>query len=132
MVPVPEELVDEVRRYVDWNLSAPAAEVDNPNALEEVIEATTGHMRVLVDRVAELVLDGKAPSLPDISAELSISTHEALGLMHDLNTRLRTAGGPMALVLAQLDPEPKPDDRTDFDHRLLMMSIKHAARVRDN
>lgn len=131
MVPVPEELVDDVRRYVDWNLSAPAAEVDNPNALEEVIAATTGLMRVLVDRVAEVVLDGGAPSLPELAAEHSISTHEALGIMHDLNARLRSAGGPMALVLAQVDPTPKPEDRTDFDHRVFMMSLKNAARVRD-
>lgn len=131
MVPVPEELVDDVRRYLDWNLAAPTVEIDNPDALEEVVGATTGHMRVLADRIAELILDGTAPTLPDLAAELSISTHEALGLMHDLNARLRNAGGPMAVVLAQVDPEPKPDDRTDFDHRLLIMSMKNAARVRN-
>ena len=129
MVPVPEELVADVKRYLQWNLLLPSRANDNPNAIAEVFEAATGPMRVIVHRVAEEILRNGPISLAGLAEELEISTHEVLGLCHDLNGRISGAGGPPVLVMPQPDPSERPEDRTEFDHRVLMMAAKHADTI---
>lgn len=128
MVPVPEELVDQVKNYMAWKLTAPKI-VERPDALREVFDEADPGLRRLMSHVAEVTHADGMPTLIETAEECGMSPREVVGSFGDLHTRLRAAGRQALLVMPRVDPRERPDDVSEWHHRVLNMTEADAAVI---
>jgi hypothetical protein len=129
MVPVPEEIVDEVRAFLAWDVRGNADAPDNPEAIIELYESSGAVARTVLSTVATAALDGFRLPLPDVADTAGVNIHELIGLITDMNYHLREAGGPMAVIMMRPDHRPQPVGVTDWEHRVMHMADDVAKRI---
>lgn len=126
MVPVPEDLVEHVKRFVR-TLGDPDAPPLSPGAVAEVVrsadEPTTRLLRVL----ARGVVDGEPLTVADAARRVGLSTREVIGTITELRQRIVLAGGPHEPFTFG----PGGDDPTDLPAYTLLMAADTAALVLD-
>lgn len=110
MVPVPEEHLDRVRRYVAWrDLRQRAPDLD-PSVALGVVAVLDQPTRELLAEIIRLGVRG-APheaSIDALAARIGVSAREVVGLITEVNGVAGVAGGP-SFVFA-IEPLPVPDD----------------------
>jgi hypothetical protein len=122
MVPVPEELVGEVRTFLAWGLLQSAEPVENPAALVAVVQAGDESSRRLLRLLADDTLEEKSTTLREAAEALDTTTREVVGLAGELNFDIAQAGGGALTIIGKVDPRPiKPGVRQN-DHRILLMT----------
>jgi hypothetical protein len=131
MVPVPEEIVDEVRAFLAWDVSGNTATPDNPEAIVGIYESSDAVVRAVLSTVAAASLDGFRPPLREVAETAGVNIHELIGVLADMNHRLRDAGGPMAAIMMRPDHRPRPDGVTEWEHRVMHMPDPLAKLVVD-
>lgn len=128
MVPVPEELVDQVKAHMAWRLAGPKV-AENPDAIRLVFDEGDPDLRNLILHVARATVEGETPTLLEVAAAIGMSTRQVVGCLSDLSVRLQAAGRATFFILARVDPRDRPDGVTDFDHRVLVMAEADAELV---
>ena len=128
MVPVPEELVDEVKDYLGWQLAVPQI-VDNPDALKTVLAEADEVLTTIVQTTAEATIDEIRPTLTEVSRSAGINMREIVGALADLNSRIRVAGRAAPLILVRPDPRPRPDEVLEWEHRIVHMLVVDAKAI---
>jgi hypothetical protein len=127
MVPVPEELVEKVQFFLFWNVDAPKIGQRSSDALKRLIPETNEVERELLVAVSEAMLRGEQVLLADAAATLGCSEYEVLGMMVDLNNRLRLRGGTGFMIMPIRAPG---DSEIDADAPwLIVMPIEVATGV---
>ena len=102
MVPVPEELVGQVTRYLNLNLRGWFAV--EPQALEQFVSELEDRELRFVTLVAEALESTEGMTVAAASAAIGCSEREVLGLVVQLNGAIQRAGGP-ALTFAPVREE---------------------------
>jgi hypothetical protein len=104
MVPVPEELVAAVERYLllHTNTVRPASSVFDHDAAARVLFDLDEQTRALLLRASEAVDEGVVYTVRDAAEAAGLSEREVLGLCVELNNVVRTAGGPPVTVVPML------------------------------
>ena len=129
MVPVPEELVDQVKNYVAWNLSGPKF-AEHPDAVARVLEEADEKLRTMIFYVARTVADDdRVPSLMEVAEATDLAPREVMGCMGDLGERLFAAGRRLPLLLPRPATDERPEGVSAYAHRLVHMSAADAELV---
>lgn len=128
MVPVPEELVDQVTAYMAWKLSGPKI-AENPDAVRLVFDQTDPDLRNLILHVAQATVDGGTPTLLEVSAAIDMPPRQIIGSLSELAVRLQAAGRANFFLLARADPRERPDGVEEWEHRVLVMADADAELV---
>jgi hypothetical protein len=127
MVPVPEELVEEVEFFLSWNVQAPKIGQRSSDALKRLIPETNEVERELLVTVGEAILRGEQVLLADAAATVGCSEYEVLGMIVDLNNRLQLRGGTGYMLMPIRAPW---DSEIDADAPwLIVMPIEVATGV---
>ena len=124
MVPVPEELVEKVQFFLSWNVHAPKIGQRSSDALKRLIPETNEVERELLVAVSEAILRGEQVLLADAAATVGCSEYEVLGMMVDLNSRLRLRGGTGFMIMPIKAPW---DSEIDADAPWLLVMPREVA-----
>lgn len=131
MVPVPEDLVDEVQDFLAWGVKKPDNAPKNPTAVAELYAEAPPEARALLQSVAVESLNEARPTLLDVAEGIGLSSHAIVGMLTELNFRLRALEGPMAIAMLRDDPRPMPEGRNPWEHRILHMTPEVAQLIAD-
>jgi len=130
MVPVPEELVGQVKAFLDWGLNEPKV-AENPEAVRTVLNAADDQLRRLVLHIASVTDEDGTPTITEAGAATDMTPREVMGSLGDLHQRLAAAGRRNPLTLPRPDPSERPEEVAEYAHRLLHMSAADAAAILD-
>jgi hypothetical protein len=128
MVPVPEELVAQVKDYMSWQLNAPKV-AENPEAVRHVLDAADPKLQTMVRYVAEVTADDGVPTLTDIGAAADMTPREVMGCIGDLGARLFGAGRAQPLILPGPDIRDRPEGVSEYAHKVARMSRADAEAI---
>lgn len=111
MVPVPDELVPEVRQFLRWNVAGPLlGELDEDGAARFFASLDDEARRFLLV-VADAALEARVLPVAAAAAATGCSEREALGLMAELNTSVQYYGTlPLGLVSRDQGEVPEGHD----------------------
>lgn len=126
MVPVPEELVDQVKAHMAWKLAGPKI-AENPDAVRLVFDEADPDLRNLIHYVAQATVDGETPTLLEVSAAIDMPPRQVIGCLSELSVRLQAAGRANFFLLARVDPRERPEGVEEWEHRVLVMTDADAA-----
>lgn len=130
MVPVPAELVDDVRRHVNM-LAARAASGDwSDESVGRLYDRLDEDARAVLKMVARNVADGEPASVAAIADATGIGARQVRGIVVEITHLHHAVGGPqMSLLL--LDPPEGPDPQADHDddQRPVLMPVAGAHMV---
>jgi hypothetical protein len=111
MVPVPQELEEQVRHYMAWRLTT----IDMAGWTEEsfalLYEQLDEASRVAVVTIARGVLEDKPVTVGEVAARVGTTSREILGIVVELAQRLRMLGGPAIPLVVFDPPEGKAGDQ---------------------
>lgn len=130
MLPVPEEIADEVRSFVAYGLIAADNPGDNPDAVLEVLDEGDDDVQRLLRLAAECAIRDDLLSLTDAARRLDMTVREVFALVAELNHGLRIRGGALGVMTFHPDPRPRPDDRSEWAHRTIRLDAHQADLVR--
>ncbi len=128
MIPVPEELVDQVKSYAAWRAAAPKVAA-NPEALRIVYDEADAALRAIIDYTAQHTCDDGLPSLMEMADEIDMTPREVVGAIGELHSRVVAAGRKSPFIMLREDPREIPDGRSDWEHRVIHMSEADAAVI---
>jgi hypothetical protein len=100
MVPVPEELAEQVLTYVSWRDAQAKAgppvdeQPDDGDAIARVFARLDGPSRGLVAVIATAALEGEELGIPTAARRAGVATREALGILLEVNNILAGEGRP--------------------------------------
>jgi hypothetical protein len=130
MVPVPEELVDQVQRHLQWTIEGSRSGPDDAGAVKRLLAYANETERSLLLFVAEETLSGNNHlALEDVAAAIECSDHEALGMTVDLTSQCMRFGGPGYAIMPRRVPN-NPSIETPDDPWLIFMSRRMAMLVK--
>lgn len=128
MVPVPEELEEEVQHLLRWKLSWPKDDIEPvtfvaafERALRELDEPSS---RLLVS-VARHAAENEPFTVGDAGRVLGCNAREIIGTVLELNAAVHRMGGPPATLLT---PE-KAGETSFFENRPFFMAPEVAQSV---
>lgn len=99
MVPVPEEVAEQVRNYVRWGLGRGAdLASQDPGVVVRVLRDTDDESRRLVRDIANAMVDETPRTVAELSARANLSVREVRGTIAEFNQRVAMEGGPPAPV----------------------------------
>lgn len=136
MVPVPNDLVEDVDRFIRRLIrgdSQPSGQDQVPlEAAAGVYLALGPSARRLLVTVAKATVDQVPISLADTAAAVGLNLHEAMGMVGEANVNygLSCKGGG-ALVLPIPNPAPIAEGCPAWAHNLLAMREDVAAMLLD-
>ena len=125
MVPVPEDLVEDVDRFMKWIVnrdSMPSGEGDSLLAAGAGAYLAAGpSARLLLVTVARAAVDQTPISLAETAAAVGLNLHEAMGMVGEANTNYIQLEGRGAMVLPIPNPAPLPEGCPAWAHNVLAM-----------
>jgi hypothetical protein len=123
MVPVPEELVDEVRHYVMVLAGRGSSGGWSDESVERLYDQLDEPARAVVTAIARTTADGELATVTGIAGVTGTSVRDVRGIVLEVTHLFRGLKGP-AMPILLLDPTDGPDaDRgLDDDHRPIVMS----------
>ena len=125
MVPVPEDLVDDVDRYMTWIVKRDSVPRGQEQAMLDAgagayLAAAPPARRLLIT-VARAAAEGVSISVADTAAAVGLSLHEAMGIVGEANINFVQLKGGFAMVVPIPNPAPVPDGYPAWAHTLLTM-----------
>ena len=123
MVPVPEELVDEVRHYLMVLAGRGSSEGWSDESVERLYDQLDEPARAVVTSIARTIADGELATVTAIAEATGTSVRDVRGIVVEVAHRFRALKGP-AMPILVLDPTdgPDADKGLDDDHRPIAMS----------
>jgi hypothetical protein len=131
MVPVPEEIVEEVQQFLRWQIdfAKPAAALPevslDPAGMEALLAGLDAGARDLL-RLLARPAPGTDPTIAGLAAALTRSPREVVGTVYEVNVLLADAGGLGAMITIT----PLAEGAT-VHQRMLALPEPVAALVRD-
>ena len=123
MVPVPEELADDVARFMmvtDMRrVSEVSTEVDM-DAVLAFVPALDPRCRTVFSALANAMLAGDNLSIGELSRILGTPGHETFGVVHQLIELVWAVFGPTLSLVAGSAPDVQ-NGRLDWDERLVFI-----------
>jgi hypothetical protein len=123
MVPVPEELAEQVQQYVNFQVANEAATDWSEDAVAGIYERLDGAARTVVRVVAQGAVDDDPVTIARAAEVAGATSREVLGIVLELVQHYRGLGGPVFPLLL-LDVAEGVDD----DQRIILMP-KDGARI---
>ena len=101
MVPVPEEIAEEVMAFLHWQVPEPAAHVLSwgQEAIERLYGEADEQARALLVAVAVAEQQGKELTVAELANALDCSDREVVGITLELNFQYRIDGAPPFLLM---------------------------------
>lgn len=131
MVPVPEEVLEEVERFVARQKTQANLPKADPHLVRESIRHFDDRTRRLVDIVVDAARSSRNRTIADIAAELGLTPRETLGTMVELNYSLPKLAGPIiGLWLGPAAQDPASMSRP-FVERMAMFPGDQLRRAMD-
>jgi hypothetical protein len=124
MVPVPEDVAEDVRRFVQWTTGASERPALDPPTVSRALATLDPPCRQMLSLVAQATVSGKGATITRIARALRCSPREVMGTMLDLNHLMRIGDAAVALIPQRVPGVP--DD--ELDERIITMT-EDAARV---
>ena len=125
MVPVPEDLVEDVDRFMTWVVRRDSTPSGEEHALLEAgagaYLAAAPPARRLLAAVAKAAVDQIPISVADAAAAVGVSLHEAMGMVGEANINFVQLEGGGAMVLPIPNPAPTPEGCPAWAHNVLAM-----------
>jgi hypothetical protein len=106
MVPVPEEHVAEVQKFIAKSIVAPVQDGSDPGAVTRLIGDLDERTRAVLLFTAKAADEGLDVTVQGASEAIGCSEHEVLGLCTELNVAVADAGGPGLTLVPVLDAGP--------------------------
>jgi hypothetical protein len=97
MVPVPEEHVQDVMKFVVQLISQASIEPWNEEAIAQLFEEIDEPARALLSTVAKGVIGGKPLNEADAAAVIGMTWREVAGMMRELNDAAAAGAHPALL-----------------------------------
>jgi hypothetical protein len=129
MIPVPEELVEEVMQFILRTIARNAIEPWDEESITEIFHEIDEASRSLLAFVARGSVDGAELDAADAARKIQLTVREASGIMNELNTLTRDTNRP-TLILTRSVTERLPNGRVK-DKRVFFMEPEVAAMVRE-
>jgi len=123
MVPVPQELAEQVQQYVTFRVANEIAAVWSEDAVAEIYGQLDDAARTVVRAVAQGAVDDEPVTLARAAELAGATDREVLGIVLELVQRFRGLGGPVFPLLLLDVPEG-----ADEGQRVIVMP-KDGARV---
>ncbi len=99
LVPVPEEIVPEVKQYLRWNASGPGLGQLDPDGAARFVASLDDRERRFLVVLADAAVESRVLTVADAAAKAGCNELEALGMMLRLNTSVQFYGTlPLGLV----------------------------------
>lgn len=125
MVPVPEEMAEDVARYLQWHVRKPEAPALDEPTFARALRTLDEPCRTLISVVADGVVNGSEATVSHLAAVLRCSAREVSGTALEANHRMREAGAPVIMMATK-----PPGAATDvYNERILLMTEDAAAAV---
>jgi hypothetical protein len=105
MVPVPEELEERVRFYVNWRMGSEAAADWSDDEVAGIYQGLDDASRTVLRTVAQGAVDDEPVTVERAAQAAGATVREALGIVLELVQRLRGLGGPPFPLLVLDVPE---------------------------
>ena len=119
MIPVPEENVEDVMRFVVRLMTQASIEPWTEEAMAEIFDEVDEVSRLLLSAVAKATLGGSPLAEPDAVKAIQLDWRETMGIVRELN-EAASERSHEALVLRRTISETLPNGRTR-DVRVLTM-----------
>lgn len=123
MVPVPEELEEQVQQYVNFRVGNEVPTDWSEDAVAAIYEQLDGPARTVVRAVAQAAVDNDPITIARAGEIAGASNREVLGIVLELVQHYRGLGGPVFPLLL-LDVAEGVDD----DQRVIVMP-RDGARI---
>jgi hypothetical protein len=123
MVPVPEELEEQVQQYINFRVGNEVAADWSEHAVAEIYGQLDDAARTVVRAVAQGAVDDEPVTLARAAEIAGATRREILGIVLELVEQFRGLGGPVFPLLLLDVPEG-----VDQDQRVIVMP-RDGARV---
>jgi hypothetical protein len=111
MVPVPQELEEQVQHHIAWRLSTGVLAGWTEAAVVALYGQLDESARVAVEMIARGVVDDEPVTVGSVAGRVGITTREILGIVVELAHQLRALGGPSIPVMVLEAPDGGDDDQ---------------------
>jgi hypothetical protein len=123
MVPVPEDLVDQVQRFMMLrdmrHVSEARVNVDAAK-VREVVARLNPECRTMLFALAHVTLGGENPTIATLAEMVSWTPHETFGVVHELNALVWEAFGPWMSLVAAAAPDVQAG-KLDWEERTVYL-----------
>jgi hypothetical protein len=110
MVPVPQELEEQVRHFLAWKETTGSLAGWSEEAVAALYEELDDASRLALEMTARGVHDAEPVTVGGIASAAGLTTREILGIVVELAQRLRALGGPGIPLVVFDPPEGKGGD----------------------
>ena len=126
MVPVPEDLVEGVDRFMKWIVNRDSVPSGQKQAMLDAgagaYLAAAPPARRLLATVARAVAEKVPISLANAAAAVGLNLHEAMGMVGEANINFVQLKGGAAMVMPIPNPAAVPDGSPAWAHMMLAMN----------
>jgi hypothetical protein len=129
MVPVPEELVQDVMQFILREMARASLETWDSESISELFHGVDEASRSLLAYTARASMSGTDITEGQAADMMQLRQREVVGIVRELNERATKANRP-TLVAARTVTETLPNGRT-VEKRVLWMNDEVAPLVRD-
>lgn len=127
MVPVPEECLEAVQRYLQWGLRGGVTETWDPEVVQAIWDEVDADVRSLLVVAAESNRAHEPLTLADAAERLGMSHRSVVGTVVEVNALLRRYEGPMFILLLKPATLEHADGRP-FEHGQFLTIADDVAR----
>ena len=111
MVPVPEELEEQVQQYVNFRVGNAAGTDWSEDAVAEIYKGLDSPARTVVRTVAQGAVDDDPVTIARAAEVAGTTSREVLGIVLELVQHFRGLGGPVFPLLLLDVPDGVGDDQ---------------------
>ena len=130
MVPVPEEHVEAVERYLRWGVGRSKLDLDS-QALAEILRSVDDEERELLGLVARRVLDEMPLSIKQVQSRFGWNSREVVAAMLDVNQHAVARGQDPQLLTVRASSAADDVPEWFGDSNVLVMDDHIAEIVAD-
>ena len=119
MVPVPEDLADEVKRYlmqIDMRAAAKERTSLDVETVCRDLPAFNDRCRLALSALARATLTGTHLTVGELAEQLGWASHDTVGVVQELNELVWAAFGPF-IALVKKSPTDKHAGAVDWNER---------------
>jgi len=119
MVPVPEEMAEQVFRFLEYRervrgqprtvRHASEGEMNLDSPMSKIFLGLDPASRALLALVSQATMENEKVSVSEAARRIGLTEREALGTMLELNYIVTEEGGPPFAMLTEDAPEHSPD-----------------------
>lgn len=130
-IPVPLEILPQVKSYVKWNLSIERNQLENENAIAEALDLCDGELLALARLLATTSLELEELTLQSAAERLQTSPRYLQGMIANLNYLVAQRDGPQALIFRKRNHYVAEEAGDEWASAVLVMPTAFAELVKE-